>query len=114
MFTEILKEIRDTDPFGLIGTGYDDMMLANLLFVTRPESEIASIDEAAHWVGMPEYEDGKKPIQLVISFRTEEDRVRFVQEYNLQITKRETRTWMTWWPVRERNDTSSVRLEKTA
>jgi hypothetical protein len=114
MFTEILKEIRDTDPFGLMGTGYDDMMLANLLFVTRPESEIASIDEAAHWVGMPEYDPSGRPVQIVISFRSQEDRAEFARSIGLKIKKKEAASWTTWYPWRESDDLSSVRFEKTA
>lgn len=47
MFTEILKEIRDTDVTGLLGTGFDDMMLADLLKVTDEISfpELASGDK---------------------------------------------------------------------
>jgi hypothetical protein len=113
LFTEILKDIRDLDDFGLLGTGYDDAMLANLLFVTRPESEIQDLDEAAHWVGMPEYEDSSgKPLQIIISFRNEQDRDRFVRQTQLAIGKRESRTWMTWWPVKDRDDLASLRFDQ--
>jgi len=112
MFTELLKEIRDNDVTGLLGTGYDDNMLAGLLFITRDEDEIKDIDHAAHWVGMPDYEEGQKALQLVISFRTTEDRERFVAEYGIQVGKKESRSWMTWWPYQERNDLASVRFEQ--
>lgn len=44
--TEILKQINDED--ALLGTGYDEKMLAALVYVTRPASEIADFDAAAH------------------------------------------------------------------
>ena len=114
MFTEILKEIKDLGE--LLGTGYDDMMLANLVYVTRPESEIADLDEAAQWAeaGMPEFANGALPFKLVISFRTESDRAEFVEQCSLRILKREAKTWATWWPYRDAEDSSSLRFEKAA
>ena len=67
--TNILKEIMDASD--LMGTGYDEKMLANLLYVTRDSSEIESIDHAAEWVGMPEYESSDENIRLVIQFEDE-------------------------------------------
>ena len=37
LLTELLKGLQETAG-GLLGTGYDDAMLANLIFVTRPQS----------------------------------------------------------------------------
>jgi hypothetical protein len=56
MFTELLKEVKELDPAGLLGTGYDEMMLTNLVFVTRTEQEIADHNQAAAWAdaGMPD------------------------------------------------------------
>ena len=67
--TNILKEIMDDAD--LLGTGYDEKMLANLLYVTRDSSEVESIDHAAEWVGMPEYESTDENIRLVIQFEDE-------------------------------------------
>lgn len=111
--TEMLKEIKDADE--LLGTGYDAMMLSNLLFVTRPASEIKDMDRAAEWAasGMPEYDAGEMPRKLVIAFRTDEDRVKFVEQTKLVVdTKREAWNWSTWWPERERDDLASVKFVK--
>jgi len=43
--SELLKTIKEQDD--LIGTGYDEMMLANLIFISRPTSEIKDFNEAA-------------------------------------------------------------------
>ena len=111
LFTEILKEVKDLGE--LMGTGYDEMMLANLVFVTRTENEIADFDEAAQWAeaGMPEFANGALPFKLVVSFRTEADRVQFADQFGLRILKREAKTWATWWPYREAEDTSALRFE---
>jgi hypothetical protein len=73
--TELLKELADMDE--LLGTGYDEMMLANLTFVTRPADEIEDLDAAAQWVGMPEYDvEGRQKIRMILNFASEDDRRR--------------------------------------
>jgi hypothetical protein len=107
---ELLKDVKDRAPGGLAGTGYDEKMLANLVFVTRPESEVADFDAAAHWVGMPEYDPGEEAIQVIVNFRSEDDREKFVAANGLLINKSKGGK-STWWPPRERQDLSSVIFE---
>jgi hypothetical protein len=89
------------------------MMLASLLFVTRPGSEIADFDEAAHYVGMPEYDEGAEPIQLIINFRNQDDKDTFVtmnhldQPYHSKNGKAKT----IWWPPKVNEDPSSVKFQ---
>lgn len=110
--TDILKEIKDIDPDGLLGTGYDAMMLANLVMVTRPVSEIKDFDAAAEWVGMPEYDEGKKRFMVSIYFETEEDRGLFMEKHSdVSIMTRGAEIWSGWWPARERKDLKSVKFE---
>jgi len=106
--SEILKEIKDEDVEGLLGTGYTDQMLANLLMITRPASEIADMDAAAEWVGMPEYEVGEKRINLTVNFETTDDRKDFAELLGAVITDK---TRYIWFPVKEKDDVSSVRFE---
>ena len=68
LLSEILKEIKTEDLNGLLGTGYDEKMLANLVMVTRPASEIANINEAAQWAGMPNYDEENKAYKAVVNF----------------------------------------------
>lgn len=68
----LLKEVNEADT--LDGTGFDEVMLANLVMVTRPASEIADFDAAAHWVGLPEYEEGETALRISIQCNTEEER----------------------------------------
>jgi hypothetical protein len=97
--TEILKYVREADPESLLGTGFTEQNLAALLMVTRPASEIGSMDAAAEWVGMPEYDGtGEDRFRLIVSFKNEEDRKNFVEERKIEIVKRESRSWITWWP----------------
>jgi hypothetical protein len=106
LLTELLKEVKESADGGLLGTGYDEMMLANLIFVTRPESEIESINEAAEWVGMPEYDAGSTPTKLVVSFRNQEDRTAFAKLVGAEITEK---TKSIWYPDRPNEDVSSLR-----
>lgn len=109
--SELLRDVKESDVFGLLGTGYDPMMLANLLLVTRPEREIADTNAAAEWVGLPGYENTPDTLKLVVSFASEEDRAAYCDQTGLQVTKREAKTWTTWWPHRERNDLRNVRFD---
>jgi len=112
--TELLKEIKDTDLDGLLGTGFDESMLASLVMVTRPASEIGGIDAAREWVGagMPAHDPAEKRVVLSVFFTSEEDRAKFVEEFKIPpiLTKRQS-VWSTYWPERTRDDQSSVRFE---
>jgi Predicted transcriptional regulators len=113
VFSELLKEIKERDKNGLLGTGYDEMMLANLLFITRPKSEVEDLDEAAHWVGLPEYQAGEVPIKAVITFRSKKDRDALVKLLEVHHFYGSGNTMSFWWPEREHADRASVRFEET-
>ncbi len=114
LLTELLREAAAAaDGLGLAGTGYDEMMLANLVMVTRPASEIADLDEAAEWVGLPQIGDKPPPVKLVVQFETNADRERFMEEKGLTgvLRARIGEAWSTWWPPRDvRDDANSVRV----
>ena len=111
--TELLRELKDAD-IDLLGTGYDDMMLANLLFVTRPASEIADLDAAAQWVGMPEYNlaGGDDRLEIIVNFATEDDRKEFCRLLGLNASTIPTmgKGRSIWWPKRIREDVQSIRF----
>jgi len=111
VFTELLKEIKDTDE--LLGTGYDAQMLAALLLVTRPASEIADKDEAAEWLGMPEYGGADDTPKLVVSFRSKQDRQKFIEQTEISMARKNESNliWSGWWPAKEREDLIHVMVE---
>lgn len=112
--SEMLKIIKEADEVGLVGTGYDEAMLANLIYVTRPESEIKDFDEAAEWAGMPAYDEGKgKPIQILVNFTSLDDRAEFAKILGLKLSENidGTRSKSVWWPPKPKNDPSSVKFE---
>jgi hypothetical protein len=108
--SEILREIKESDPAGLLGTGYDEMMLANLVYNTRTEQEIADKDAAAQWVGMPEYEEGEDTARLKISvsFKNEDDRAEFGRLLGVQLNEK---TFRMWYPPKEKDDVHSLKFE---
>ncbi len=106
--TELLRDVANADD--LLGTGYDEMMLANLVMVTRPESEIEDLDAAAQWVGMPEYEEGEEKIQIIINFANEQDCQDFCESTGIgkgkEAVKGARKSF--WWPPRDQDDVSSL------
>ena len=103
--TEILKEVKDAGD-DLLGTGFDEENLANLLMATRTSSEIEDFDAAAEWVGMPEYEPKAKVYKLIISCDTQEHLDEVVEKNGLVV-------WgMTaWWPPKDRIDRASLKFD---
>ena len=106
--TDILKEIMDTAD--LLGTGYDDKMLANLLYVTRPASEIESVDHAAEWVGMPEYESQDENDKIIVQFETATDKAKFCDLLGFPFSEKKKDSQ--WYPYRERQDWTAVKFEE--
>lgn len=100
--SELLREVRDSDALNLVGTGYDEMMLANLLMVTRPSGEIEDFNAAAEWIGLPDYEAKMPMIRFIINFETKEDRDLYLKEFSGHVSKRTSIwSWSGHWPKRE-------------
>lgn len=116
--TELLRQISTETPEGLLGTGYDEMALANLLMVTRTVGELADFDAAAEWVGMPGYEPEGDTWKLIIQFTSEGDRKRFLDEQEIgsliSFSKFSLRAVSGWWPPREVIHDSGLRWEDPA
>jgi hypothetical protein len=106
VLTELLKGLNDKDD--LNGTGYDPQMLAALVMVTRPASEIADFDAAAEWVGMPEFEAAPKALKMIVAFRDEKDRAAFAKLLGIEVTDK---TKGIWWPHKPKQDLASSRFE---
>jgi hypothetical protein len=110
LLTDMLQELNISNE--LLGTGYDPLMLAGRLFVTRSETEVATLDKAKEWLGMPEYDESSGPeIKLVINFRKESDRQELVDKIGLIVSNRDRLTKTAWYPHKERNDINSVKFE---
>lgn len=112
--TELLKDIAETDISGLLGTGFDEKMLAALVMTTRPAAELADFEAAAEWVGMPEYDPGGKRFQIIFNFDSEDARAQFVEQYKIKLmtAPKGKGTWTTRWPNDSREDFSAVGFEE--
>lgn len=106
--THILKQVMEEDETGLDGTGFDERMLAALVYVSRPEDEVRDFNAAAHWVGMPEYDEPDEPYKLVVNFADEETRREFAERMGVGLMQMSHRTCSTWWPPREKEDRASL------
>lgn len=109
--SELLRDLSETAQ--LLGTGYDEMMLANLVMVTRTADEIPDIDAAKHWAGMPEYdEEGERRIQIIVNFANEDDRQEFGRILGIEVSAigNDGRQRSIWWPKKMGNDLASVRF----
>lgn len=113
LLTELLREVMTMDPEGLLGTGFDEAMLANLVMVTRPASEIKDHNAAAEWLGagMPEHTTKPPSIALTIFFDTEGEREKFVKAHVGEINTKRGAVWTTFIPNRPRNDRNSVKFQ---
>ena len=111
--SDMLKEIKEADIDGLLGTGYTDEMLANLVFISRNRSEIKDMDEASHWTGMPEFDIGEFPYILKVKFKNKEDMEAFINKSDLDLNRVEKseKAWSARWPDQEKDDISSVRID---
>ena len=114
--TELLKSIMD-ETSSLLGTGFDEKQLANLVYVTRHASEIEDFDAAKEWVGMPQY-DWKDPFDeeansyhLVITFTSEENRDDFLSKFPIKVGTRIGKKWSTTWPYQDRADRKNLRID---
>jgi hypothetical protein len=110
---DLLRDIRDTDLTGLLGTGYDDAMLANLVYVTRPRGEIGDRDDAAAWVGLPGYDGRDQRIQLIVTFDTAEDRTAFLEMIGAGTVYQPQRdgALTTRWPPQHAEDPGALRFD---
>lgn len=107
LLSMILKDLKEADE--LQGTGFDAQMLANLVMVTRPATEIPTFNAAAEWTGLPGYEPDTPILKITVSFRSQEDRAEFARLCELDITEK---TKSVWWPQREQQDVSSLRFDE--
>jgi len=116
LLSEILLEIKEIDVGELLGTGFDELQLANLIYVTRPASEIADFNEAREWTGLPEYDEEMDPslrdYLIEIRFKSKKDREKFVKEKDIEIKVRKSEhRWITEWPKLQKDHKSSIKFE---
>lgn len=106
--SETLKEIAGVDVSALMGTGFDQQMLVNLVYVTRSIDEIESIDKAAEWLsaGMPEFDPGEHPhSKVVINFASEDDRRSFMRAIG---APEDLQQRGIWFPLRPKRNNKSM------
>lgn len=111
--TELLKEILESSPGGLTGTGFDESQLCALVYTTRPEHEIVSKNDSAEWLGLPAYSSPDDLPRLIVSFADEQDRARFVEQSGLEIRKTVRKVQSAFWPNKPREVLSAVEFAES-
>ncbi len=107
LLTVLLKQVNDLE--GLLGTGFDEMMLANLVMVTRPEGEIKDLKEATEWVGMPEYEASESEFKIIVHFKSQKDLKKFFTVIGQEVSEKNKSIW---YPEnKEKSDKKSIRFD---
>ena len=104
--TELLKTLKDKGT--LVGTGFDEQKLANLLMITRNASEIRDFNEAAEWAGMPDYDAIKDSYKVVVNCKTLEDKLNFLQFMGEEQSEK---VKYIWYPKKGKGDPSSIKFE---
>lgn len=108
VLTELLRDVLTAGD--LLGTGFDEQSLAALVYVSRPLEEVRTKNEAAEWVGMPEFDPGDQLYRMIVMFATEEDRDAFIEQTGINPGDRNRAGTMCsgWWPPRISQDRGAV------
>lgn len=61
-------------------------------------------DENEEWVGLPEFEPGKKEIKLTLIFKSEEERAKFAQDHKIEVTGKQSGQWSSRIGLKEEDD----------
>jgi hypothetical protein len=91
----------------------DDVNEHQMGMVERGEDALSETGDNSpiEWRGLPRFVPKEKPLSLVLSFDSEEDREQLVEQLGLIIAKRTRGTLSAWWPPREREDLSALRFD---
>jgi hypothetical protein len=99
MLAKLLTDVKDSVSIGsLMGTGFDDAMLANLLFSARPADPNAAPDNPDNlYFGMPEFkqQDQRPWKTLKVHFRNTTDLAAFAKLVKQKMTEK---TKFVWYP----------------
>jgi len=93
---ELLKDLGGN----LVGTGFDEAQVSALLQLTRPPDCLIPHGETEEWegLGLPGCDPGGSITRMMIQFRNDEDREKFVTQCNIEVTKKGASVWSAWWP----------------
>lgn len=108
----LLHDLLDDDL--LLGTGFDEMMVANLAHLTKPPDRTARDAQAQYTRGLPEYTEGVDIYTLRVRFASPDDRMQFMRQSGMKLPSDATNKKIElsqWWPDAERCSRSDLRFE---
>lgn len=104
--SEVLKEILSDD--NLLGTGYDESKLENLLLVSRSKAEVEEFLPESEWGDLLDFDRTKINPKLVVNFENETDRQDFANALGIGLTEKQKAMW---WPIKERRTVAHLQYE---
>jgi hypothetical protein len=104
--SQLLREVQAAD--GLLGTGFDDKMLAELVMVN--DAGQAGLDAAKEWIGMPECESSDQTARksVIVHFASDDDVAAFAALVGQPLTPA---TKSIWFPRAEIGHTADKAYE---
>lgn len=103
---EMVFELGKVEDLDLSIAGFEDWELE--MYNPGPTSEIKNINEAAEWVGMPDYQIMSDPLKVIVSFDNEKDKIDFFKVIGQKYTEK---IKSIWFPFRKKDDTASIKFE---
>jgi hypothetical protein len=97
-----LDELKAID-FDISLTGFDMSEVGKLDTVNSADDE---------WVGMPEFDTKDASHKIIFHFESEAARKEFDEKFGFKYLKKESKTWSTWWPYKDRDDLVSLKYEE--
>ncbi len=68
-------------------------------------------NENDEWANVDDFDAADKSLKIVIQFESHDDREEFLKQYPIQIRQKGNNTFSTWWPYKEKNDFSDVKIQ---
>lgn len=91
-FGAINMDLQNLDPsFNIDNLGIKNFTLD---YSEKSFLDVNKSNENEEWVGMPEFEEGKNYIKLIFHFETEEARKQFVDDNEIEVTKKLANQWL--------------------
>jgi hypothetical protein len=76
------------------------------------EQSDADLNAPVEWRGLPAFVPAEaRDVKLVLTFDSEAERDKLIEQLKLVIAKKTGPTWSAWWPPREKEDLAALRFD---
>ena len=111
LLMETLQEVKDLGT--LLGTGYDEKLLANLTAAFSSGGGVEGVEENGEvdWEGFSDNEPKQEAYILKLYFETETEMEKFVEAYGIIVDQIHKFVWSASWPSKEKRGELSLLLD---